>query len=195
MSANSNTYIVGDYNSEGVVEVIAGNGITVTGDRVYPVVSIGTPPLYIAQYYKSTSQIVASGSISITFDSTQTWNNANGYITHNGFGSDFVVVRAGIYQVEFALTVTANSTNWNTVRTASINIVRGAVNNAILSQGSHPPTNTDYTLQVVGTLYLLAGDIVRCVHTGINQNGNGVAVRGLLNTFDYNTTFTWTLLN
>jgi len=150
--------------------------------------------LFIAQYYKSTSQILASGSIAITYDSTQTWNNPNGFITHNGFGADFVVVRTGIYQVEFALTVTANSTNWNTVRTASINIVRGAINNAVLSQGSHPPTNTDYTQQVVGTLYLLAGDIVRCVHTGVNQNGNGVAAIVLLNTFDYNTTFTWTLL-
>lgn len=150
--------------------------------------------LFIAQYYKSTSQILASGSFSITFDVTQTWNNPNGFITHNGISADFVVVREGVYQVEFALTVTANSTNWNTVRTASINIVRGAVNNAVLSQGSHPPSNTDYTLQVVGTLYLLPGDIVRCVHTGVNQSGAGVAVRGLLNTFDYNTTFTWTLL-
>jgi len=39
MSANSNTYIVGDYSSDGVLEVIAGTGINVSSDRVYPVVS------------------------------------------------------------------------------------------------------------------------------------------------------------
>jgi hypothetical protein len=43
MSANSNTYIVGDYSSEGVVEVIAGDGIIVSGDRVYPIVSTKAP--------------------------------------------------------------------------------------------------------------------------------------------------------
>lgn len=39
MSANSNTYIVGDYSSEGVAEVVAGTNVTVTGTKSYPVIN------------------------------------------------------------------------------------------------------------------------------------------------------------
>jgi len=39
MSANSNTYIVGDYSSSGVTEVIAGNNITISGTIALPIIN------------------------------------------------------------------------------------------------------------------------------------------------------------
>lgn len=148
--------------------------------------------LFIGQYYKSVNQITGSGSIAVTFDREQSWNNTGGYITHNSGSADFVVVQSGLYQVEFALTVAGNGATWTAGKTGSINIVRG-VNNALLAQSANPLTNTAYTIQVAGTLYLLAGDIIRCVNNGVTTAGS-VSVSGIANTFDFNTTFTWTFI-
>lgn len=148
--------------------------------------------LYVAQYYKSTNQTGVSGTTNITFDLTQPWNNTGGYITHVIGSSDFVVVQPGLYQVEFALLVTGNSASWNTQKQASINIVRG-LNNAILQQSTTVPSGNGYGIQVTGTLYLLSGDIVRCLSVGGLTSGN-VLINGLTNIFDFNTTFTWTFI-
>jgi hypothetical protein len=148
--------------------------------------------LYVAQYYKSTNQTGISGTTNITFDLTQPWNNTGGYITHVSGSTDFVVVQPGLYQVEFALLVTGNSATWTSQKQASINIVRG-LNNAILQQSTWVPSGNGYGIQVTGTLYLLRGDIVRCLNVGALASGT-VLINGLTNTFDFNTTFTWTFI-
>jgi hypothetical protein len=148
--------------------------------------------LFIGSYYKSVNQTGISGTTNVTFDLTQSWNNTGGYITHTNGSADFTVVKPGLYQVEFALLVTGNSATWSTQKQASINIVRG-INNAILQQSTTVPSGNGYGIQVTGTLYLLSGDVVRCLNVGSLTSGN-VLINGLQNVFDYNTTFTWTFL-
>lgn len=148
--------------------------------------------LFIGQYYKSTNQLGPSGTTNITFDLTQPWNNTGSYITHVNGTADFVVQQQGLYQVEFALLVFGNGATWVSQKQASINIVRG-LNNAILQQSTSVPSNNGYGIQVTGTLYLLKGDIVRCLSVGGLTGGN-VSIQGLANIFDYNTSFTWTFI-
>jgi len=149
-------------------------------------------PLFIGQYWRVGSEVLASGTDTITFTDAQTWNNTNGYITATLPSQNFTVVQAGIYQVEFAVTIAANAATWSSGRSASIHITRGS-NQSILQQTVNPISGQSYYLQIVGTLRLNAGDVISCVHNGTNTAGNVAAV-GLQNTFDYNTTFTWTFL-
>jgi hypothetical protein len=151
-------------------------------------------PFYIGQYYRVGGEVLTSGVDQITFTDAQDWNNDNGYITINlpTPSQNFTVVQAGIYQVEFALTINGNSATWSGGRSASISVLRGT-NQSLLQQNVFAPSGNGYALQVVGTLRLNAGDVITCVHNGTNITGNVIAA-GLANVFDYNTTFTWTFL-
>lgn len=152
-------------------------------------------PLFIGQYYRSSGEVLSSGVDTITFTNDQTWNNNPGYITWTtagGQGGNFTVVQAGVYQVEFALTILGAAATWTGQRAGSINILRGT-NQSILQQNQTPLSGQGYAIQVVGTLRLNAGDVITCVHSGTNTSGL-VTAQGLANTFDYNTTFTWTFL-
>jgi len=152
-------------------------------------------PLFIGQYYRATGEVLGSGTDQITFELAQTWNNTNGYITWTvagGQGGNFTVVQAGIYQVEFALTILGSAATWNGGRSASIAVLRGT-NQSLLVQTVNPISGQGYVIQIVGTLRLNAGDVITCVHGGTNLTGQ-VTAAGLTNTFDYNTTFTWTFL-
>jgi hypothetical protein len=149
-------------------------------------------PLFIGQYYRVGAESLGSGVDTITFTNAQTWNNDNGYITASLPSQTFTVVQAGIYQVEFAVTIAGNSATWSGSRSASIHVTRGT-NQSLLQQTVNPISGQSYFLQIVGTLRLNAGDVITCVHNGTNSSGNVLAV-GLQNTFDYNTTFTWTFL-
>jgi hypothetical protein len=158
-----------------------------SGNYVVPVNN-----LFIGQYYKSTNQTAASGSVNVIFDSQQPWNNGN-YITQNpGSVTQFIVNQSGLYQLEFALLVFGNSATWSAGKSANINISRGSTQ-SLLSTTITPPSTNGYAAQVVGTLYLQVGDIIQCNNTGTLATGS-VIIAGLANTFDFNTTFTWTFI-
>ena len=181
-----------DVTSNGILSLAAGNNITIkdSGDVRHLTIS-SYPYINIGQYYKSVAQVVGSGSTAITFDVAQSWNT-NDYITHTEGTSTFNVVTAGLYQLEFALTVAGNGATWTASKSASINILRVS-NSALLQQSLYVPSGNGYAAQVVGTLFLEAGDVVSCVNNGALTSGN-VSVTGLQNTFDLNTTFTWTYI-
>ena len=152
-------------------------------------------PLFIGQYYRGSGEVLASGVDTITFELAQTWTNNPGYITWTtagGQGGNFTVVQPGVYQVEFALTILGAAATWSGQRSANISVLRGT-NQSILQQNVTPLSGQGYAIQVVGTLRLNAGDVITCVHNGTNTTGL-VTAQGLTNTFDYNTTFTWTFL-
>jgi len=149
-------------------------------------------PLFIGQYWRVGAESLGSGVDTITFTDAQTWNNDNGYITANLPSQTFTVVQAGIYQVEFAVTIAGNGATWTGSRSASISITRGSTQ-SLLQQTVNPISGQSYFMQIVGTLRLNKDDVISCVHNGTNSAGNVLAV-GLQNTFDYNTTFTWTFL-
>jgi hypothetical protein len=153
-------------------------------------------PLFIGQYYRTSGEVLVSGVDTITFQAEQTWNNNPGYITWNtvgGQGNSFTVVQPGVYQVEFALSINANGCTWSAGRSANISVLRGT-NQSLLQQNVNPLSGIGYSIQIVGTLRLNVGDVITCSHNGVNITGPGVIAVGLQNTFDYNTTFTWTYL-
>lgn len=145
--------------------------------------------LFIGQYYKSTSQAVGTGSQNITFDKVQTWTNGSNIIQNPGSVTQFKVIQEGLYQVEYALNTSGNSAVWTGGISAAINIARGTTQ-SLLQSSITPPSGNGYSTQIVGTLYLLPGDILQCVHIATITSGT-ILVNGLLNVFDYNTTFTW----
>lgn len=148
--------------------------------------------LFIGQYYKSANQNLVSGSTDITFDLTQSWNNPGGYISHTNGTSVFTVNQPGLYQLEFNLTVNANSATWNvgTNKVISIDITRiGIAEVVAFGQANNTATTTSYIQSTSATFYLNIGDIIncRCQNNYATATPNAAGAIG----FDLNTWFTW----
>ncbi len=156
-----------------------------------------TAPLYQATYYKSANQNLTNGNTDITFDVDASWNNNNGLITHTAGSTDFVVVQAGLYQLEFNLSVNANAATWNTSnsKVVSIDITRSPnAEQVVIGQTALTATTQSYTQSVVSTFRLEVGDIINLRHYG-NFAGATPFAQGVQNTIDLNTWFSWRLLN
>lgn len=152
-----------------------------------------TAPVYQATYYKSAPQTLTNGSTDITFDSTATWNNTGGYITHTSGLASFTVVQAGLYQLEWNASVLANGATWNTgnSKVISIDITRSpTAEQIVIGQTAVTATTQDYTQSLCSTFYLAAGDVINCRIQG-NFATNTPTAAGLLNTFDLGTWFSW----
>ena len=148
----------------------------------------------IAQYYKTTSQNAPTGVVEVTFDGTADWNNTNGYITHTNGTIGFTCQQTGVYQLEFATTVSANGSTWtNQLKTVAIHITRiGVAEQTILINRFDITSPNNWGNSVVGTVKLEAGDVIHCV---VNHTISGTAlILGVSGVFDYNTTFTVTVI-
>ena len=150
-------------------------------------------PASQATYYKSGNQSLISGSTDITFDQDASWNNANGYITHASGSADFVVVKAGLYQLEWNASVNANGATWNvaTNKVVSIDITRSPIaEQVVIGQTAVTSTITNYTQNVSSTFNLEVGDIINLRIQGNYASATPFA-QGVQNTIDFNTWFTW----
>jgi hypothetical protein len=151
------------------------------------------PPVFQATYYKSADQALVSGSTDITFDEEGSWNNDNGYITHTGGTAAFTVVQAGLYQLEWNTTITANSATWATTsnKFISIDVTRSPVaEQAIIGQSAFMASGTNYSQSVCSTFDLAAGDVINCRIVNTFTGGPPAAL-GVSNTFDLGTWFSW----
>ena len=156
--------------------------------------SAPTQPVYAAQFYKSASQNAPSGATEVTFDTAPSWNNINGFMTHTNGTADFVVQQAGLYQLEFAVYMSANGSTWTLLsKDVAINITRtGIAEQQILWNRFNTASPLNWGNSVIGTVRLQAGDVVQCV---VTQTVTGTPlILGVQNTFDYNTTFTFTVI-
>ena len=150
-------------------------------------------PASQATYYKSGNQNLINGSTDITFDQDASWNNANGYITHASGSADFVVVKAGLYQLEWNASVNANGATWNvgTNKVVSIDITRSPIaEQVVIGQTAVTSTLTNYTQNVSSTFNLEVGDIINLRIQGNYASATPFA-QGVQNTIDFNTWFTW----
>lgn len=155
-----------------------------------------TAPLYQATYYKSANQNLTNGNTDITFDQDASWNNDNGLITHTAGSADFVVAQAGLYQLEFNLSVNANAATWNTSnsKVVSIDITRSPnAEQVVIGQTALTATTQSYTQSVVSTFKLEVGDVINLRHYGNFATATPFA-QGVQNTIDLNTWFSWRLL-
>jgi len=155
-----------------------------------------TAPLYQATYYKSANQNLTNGNTDITFDQDAAWNNDNGLITHTAGSTDFVVVQAGLYQLEFNLSVNANAATWNTSnsKVVSIDITRSPnAEQVVIGQTALTATTQSYTQSVVSTFKLEVGDVINLRHYGNFATATPFA-QGVQNTIDLNTWFSWRLI-
>lgn len=152
------------------------------------------PALLIGQYYKSAAQTLNNGNTDITFDLTQSWNNTGGYITHVDGTTDFTVVQAGLYQLEFNTVVLANGATYSLTaigKSVSIDITRTpTAEQTVVSNTSLQASAQNYAMSVTGTFYLSAGDVIN-LRVGNLFTGGPPTVQPLTNTFDLNTFFTW----
>jgi hypothetical protein len=135
---------------------------------------------------------LVSGSTDITFDLTQTWNNTGGFISHTNGTANFTVNQTGLYQLEFNLTVNANSATWNTGtnKVISIDITRiGIAEVVAFGQANNTATTTNYIQSTSAIFYLNVGDIIncRCQCNFAAAIPNAAGAIG----FDLNTWFTW----
>ena len=150
-------------------------------------------PLYQATYYKSANQNLTNGNTDITFDQDAPWNNDNSYITHASGSADFVVAQAGLYQLEFNLSVNANAATWNTSnsKVVSIDITRSPnAEQVVIGQTAVTATTQNYTQSVVSTFKLEVGDVINLRHYGNFATATPFA-QGVQNTIDLNTWFSW----
>jgi hypothetical protein len=155
------------------------------------------PPVYQATYYKSVQQNLLNADTDITFDLTGAWNNDGGYITHVSGTKDFTVVQAGLYQLEFNVSINANSATWNNSvnKSVSIDITRiGIAEQAVIINTGMKQGGLSYQQQVSSSYYLQAGDIIN-LRTVLAYAGSTPFAVPLTNTFDLNTFFTWRFIS
>lgn len=146
---------------------------------------------YMAQYYKSVNQALATGATDITFDLTQPWNNTGGYITHVNGTKDFTVQQPGLYQLEWNVSILGTtSASTDLLKQISIDITRPPLTEQVtIAQNTSIPTARNYGQSVSCNFFLLTGDIINC--RIVNTFTGTASVAGITNTFDLNTWFTW----
>jgi hypothetical protein len=164
-----------------------------SGNQITAVV----PKVKQATYYKTTRQNLVSGNTVITFDGLGSWNNVGGYITHVSGSTDFTVVQTGLYQLEFNALIIVNSGAWVLTNNKTVNILiaRSPIVGQAILQNTSIQGVQSYSQSVVGTYYLVAGDVIT---TSIGNIYTGTPVpqaECLTNTFDLNTFFTWTYIS
>jgi hypothetical protein len=150
-------------------------------------------PASQATYYKSGNQSLSDPNTDITFDVDASWNNENGYITHATGSTDFVVVKAGLYQLEWNASVNANGATWNTAnnKVISIDITRSPnAEQVVIGQAALTASSQNYTQSVISTYRLEVGDIINLRVQGTWATAQPF-VQGVQNNIDLNTWFTW----
>ena len=151
--------------------------------------------VYQATYYNSVNQALTSGNTDITFDSLGSWNNPNGYITHTNGTAIFTVVQTGLYFLEINTNIQGTGVAWTGQKSVNIDITRSpVVDVAVLQQSATQNSGTDYGQSVSSTFYLVAGDVINCRVFNVYSSGTPYA-RGVQNTFDLNTFFTWRFIS
>jgi hypothetical protein len=163
-------------------------GLSTINGAPYP----PTPTVYQGTYYKSAPQNLVSGNTDVTFDLTGSWNNTGGYITHVNGTANFIVVQAGLYQLEFNILVLLSGATWATTtnKTVSIDITRSPTAEQTLITNSCVIAPQNYGSSVVGSLYLQAGDVIN-LRVGNTFTGGPPVLQPIQNTFDLQTFFTW----
>ena len=152
---------------------------------------------YQATYYKSANQNLTNGSTDITFDQYATWNNGNGYITHTSGSSNFTVVQAGVYQLEWNTSINANGASWNNSlnKTISINITRSPeLEQLVIGQSALMAIGQNYSQSICSTIKLEVGDVIN-LQTFLAFSIATPFVQGVLNTYDLNTWFYWRFIS
>ena len=152
---------------------------------------------YQATYYKSANQNLTNGSTDITFDQYATWNNGNGYITHTSGSSNFTVVQAGVYQLEWNASINANGASWNNAlnKTISINITRSPeLEQLVIGQSALMAIGQNYSQSICSTIKLEVGDVIN-LQTFLAFSLATPFVQGVLNTYDLNTWFYWRFIS
>ena len=177
----------------GLISLGAINNVSTINGSVYPP-SAAAPKQ--ATYYNSTAQNLTSGNTDLSFDSTGSWNNDGGYITHTSGTADFTVVQTGLYQLEFNATILANGATWtNTLKSIGIDITRSPIaEQAIIAQSANIASANNYAQAVSATYYLVAGDVINLRISNTYATGTPTAP-GVLNTFDLNNFFTWRFIS
>jgi hypothetical protein len=188
----------------GVLSVGAGAGISSTGGQNPSIANTGVLSVDGAtgavttrtgQYYKTAVQNLTSGNTDATFDVAQSWTDTTA-VTWTAGSANFTVATKGLYQLEFSVTILANGATWLTTsnKGCSIDITRSPIaEQIIVANNAQMASGINYAQMVVATLALEVGDIINC-RVANTFTGGPSQIQSLQNTFDYNTTFTWTLL-
>ena len=188
------------YDGGGIQSITAGSGIDISGSTQNPTISASTPIVYQGTYYKSALQNLTSPATDITFDEEASWNNTNGYITHTNGSKDFTVVEAGLYQLEFNANIIAVETGstWTSLnKTISIDITRSPEAEVIaIQQSASISSGANYSQSLSATFKLLPNDVINCrISNNFVPGLTGPPyARGITNTYDLNTWFSWTLI-
>ena len=151
---------------------------------------------FVAQYYKNATQNFPTGLTDVTWQVAQPWTNTGGYITQTN-ATTFTVQRPGVYQFEFAASISANGQTWTTVPTKDIriNVTRSpGTAQALFFNRITPQNPLDWANSVIGTGALTTGDTIVCNLGQTLTTAGNCLIQSLSNVFDTNTAFTWTLV-
>jgi len=155
------------------------------------------PPsqVYQATYSKSAQQNLTSPETDVTFDETESWNNPGTYIAQTA-PTDFTVGITGLYQMEFNANIIGVGSTWVSLnKTISIDITRSPETEVIaIQQSASISSGANYSQSLCCTFKLEVGDVINCRISNAFTAGTPYA-RGVTNTFDLNTFFTWRFIS
>lgn len=162
-------------------------------------------------YYKTSNQIVNVANnpttTSIILDAATSWTDTSCISAYNPLGRDFTVLRNGVYAISIQMMYDAfNQANFsNNGHILEFSITRttplGTTNNSpIRNYNDWSSTNIAQNpdVSVTGTYELKAGDRLQINTVDFLINGQSFIIRSPstppVNSWDYNTFFSWTLI-
>jgi hypothetical protein len=153
------------------------------------------PQVYQATFSKSALQNLTSPETDITFDVTEAWSNAGTYIAQTS-PTEFTVGITGLYQLEFNANIIGVGSTWVSVnKTISLDITRSPEAEVIaIQQSASISSGANYSQSLCCTFFLLPNDVINCRISNAFTAGTPYA-RGVTNTFDLNTFFTWRFIS
>jgi hypothetical protein len=158
------------------------------------------PQVYQATHSKSAQQNLVSPETDVTFDVTEAWSNAGTYITQTS-PTEFTVGITGLYQLEFNANIIAVGTgsSWTSLnKTISVDITRSPEAEVIaIQQSASISSGANYSQSLCCTFRLLPNDVINCrISNNFVTGATGPPyARGVTNTFDLNTFFTWRFIS
>jgi len=108
---------VGDIALTGDIDIVAGEGMEIVADAGTNSLTFASDP-FVGDYWFTTPPTFTNTNIGTAIFDTQDPNNDNTVVSYDTTSGTFTVLKAGVYQLNWTCSVSANSAVWDSLTSA-----------------------------------------------------------------------------